>query len=174
MEGYLFCRLVDVVNSKIYSVYPEEAQVDTLPQKVLRLEEVLPEEVNLSDNELLVPAAHFQKEPIQTFGVPFFFVVKEGELLSSMRQRLCKKLEIPEKEFEKYKLAVVHSGRANYFSEEDIVISLDEFRPSPRTQITGFGNHAFHAATPWLGLDHINRTPKRQRLFLEKAIKIFN
>jgi hypothetical protein len=61
MEGYLFCRLVDVVNSKIYSVYPEEAQVDTLPQKVLRLEEVLPEEVNLSDNELLVPAAHFQK-----------------------------------------------------------------------------------------------------------------
>jgi hypothetical protein len=120
------------------------------------------------------------QEPIQTFGVPFFFVVKEGELLSSMRQRLCKKLEIPEKEFEKvtiialckhctsqaelsmqYKLAVVHSGRANYFSEgkgkyhsgililmtlvfviEDIVISLDEFRPSPRTQITG--SHFFH------------------------------
>ncbi|XP_062508101.1 ubiquitin carboxyl-terminal hydrolase 7-like isoform X2 [Corticium candelabrum] len=168
-------RLLDIVNSKIYSVYPQDAHVDTIPQKVLRLEEVLPEDLDLDDNKLLVPVAHFQKEPIQTFGVPFFFVVKEGELVSSLRHRICKKLEIGEKEFEKYKLALVHSGRAHFYPEsEDVTISLDDFRPPPRSHVAGFGNHALHAATPWLGLEHVNRTPKRQRVFLEKAIKIFN
>ncbi|KAJ8318152.1 hypothetical protein KUTeg_003243 [Tegillarca granosa] len=56
-----------------------------------------------------------------------------------------------------YKFAVVVMGRVEYISEED-----NDIR----------GNMQ---AKPWLGLDHINKTPKRSRYnYLEKAIKIHN
>ena len=42
-----------------------------------RIEEVPKDEVNLAEDEMLVPVAHFQKDTYSTFGIPFFIKVKE-------------------------------------------------------------------------------------------------
>lgn len=38
-------------------------------------------------------------EQIQTFGDPFFFVVREGETLESVRKRIQEKLQISDADF---------------------------------------------------------------------------
>ena len=81
--------------------------MDCLSQstKTFRIEEVPTEEVNLADDEVLVPVAHFHRETFSTFGVPFLLKIKNGEPLSKIRERVQKKIEVPEKDFEKVRLA---------------------------------------------------------------------
>ncbi|CAG0917542.1 unnamed protein product [Notodromas monacha] len=50
-----------------------------------------------------------------------------GEKLSSVRERIQKRLEVPEKEFEKWRLALVSGGKAVYLNDEDASIRLDDF-----------------------------------------------
>jgi len=59
-------------------------------------------------------------------------------------------------------------GRKTYIeNEEEYIIKLSDFKPP---QPTGH-----FSSKPWLGLDHINKAPKRGRYnYLEKAIKIHN
>eukprot|EP00118_Oscarella_pearsei_P005571 m.25698 g.25698 ORF g.25698 m.25698 type:complete len:1114 (+) comp28916_c0_seq2:103-3444(+) len=168
-------RLVDVVSARIFGVYSEDGRTDAIPQsKVVRLEEVPEEEMALAEDEMLVPVAHFHKEVFHTFGTPFFLVLKDKEPISSLRYRIQEKLELSDKDFEKYKLAVVKSARPFYFSEDESdkeAISLTDFKPTPSIH-PRYSN--IMGNLPWLGLDHVNRNPKRTRIFLEKAIKIFN
>lgn len=42
---------------------------------VYRVEEVPTDEMELSDNELLVPVNHFSKEVYSTFGTPFLIKI---------------------------------------------------------------------------------------------------
>lgn len=167
-------RLLEVISYKIYSIQREETLLDLLSSqgstKSYRIEEIPLDEVNLSSNETLIPVAHFQKEVFSTFGVPFLLKIKQNEPFSAVKERVQKKLDIPDKEFEKYKFAVVVMGRVEHISDEDqnIRVDLDIFKP-----------HAIQGANmqarPWLGLDHVNKTPKRTRYnYLEKAIKIHN
>jgi len=163
-------RLLEVVSYKIIGTQKEDVVLDCLNMstKTFRLEEVPPDQLNVAEDEVVVPAAHFQRETFSTFGVPFLFKIKNGEPLAKLRERLQDRLEIPEKEFEKFKLAIVMMGRQTYLPD-DYVVVLDEFQP--HTQVPGVQTHM----RPWLGLDHINKTPKRSRYnYLEKAIKIHN
>ena len=50
---------------------------------------------------MLVPVAHFHKEIFSTFGIPFYLKVRQGELISHVMDRIQKKLDIQDKEFEK-------------------------------------------------------------------------
>jgi len=47
--------------------------------------------------------------------------------VSSVRERIQKKLDIPEKEFEKYRLAVVNSNRPHFFDGEGEYITKEDF-----------------------------------------------
>ena len=49
--------------------------------------------------EFLLGVAHFTKEIYATFGTPFFFKCKQGELFKDIKQRIQKKLDVSEKEF---------------------------------------------------------------------------
>lgn len=44
--------------------------------KVYRIEEIPKDEVDLAEDETLVPVAHFHKEAYSTFGIPFLFKIK--------------------------------------------------------------------------------------------------
>jgi ubiquitin carboxyl-terminal hydrolase 7 len=44
--------------------------------RTFRVEEVPPDEYSLTEDELLVPVAHFHKEIYQTFGIPFLMKIK--------------------------------------------------------------------------------------------------
>ena len=54
---------------------------------------------------MLVPVAHFQREPYSTFGNPFLIKIKEGETYEEIKERIRAHLDVPEKDFEKYRYA---------------------------------------------------------------------
>lgn len=48
----------------------------TIGTKAYRIEEIPKDEVNLADDEMLVPVAHFHKDVFSPFGIPFMFKIK--------------------------------------------------------------------------------------------------
>ncbi|XP_052767469.1 ubiquitin carboxyl-terminal hydrolase 7-like isoform X2 [Mya arenaria] len=167
-------RLLEVIGCKIYSIQLEDMSLEMLTgtgTKALRVEEIPKEEVNLAADEVLIHVAHFHKEVFSTFGVPFLLKIKNSEKFSSVKDRIQKRLDVPEKEFEKYKFAVIVMGKVEYISDEDqdLKVNISQFFP----HLHAGGNMQ---SRPWLGLDHVNKTPKRSRVgnYLEKTIKIYN
>lgn len=73
-------RLIEIVGSKINRVLKEDLCIETLENqlstKSYRIEQVSEEELKLSQNELLLPIAHFTKEIYATFGIPFLMKVR--------------------------------------------------------------------------------------------------
>ncbi|KAK0051801.1 ubiquitin carboxyl-terminal hydrolase 7 [Biomphalaria pfeifferi] len=167
-------RLLEIISYKILAVQKEDLALDHLViggTKTYRIEEIPADEVTMAADELLIPVAHFQKEMYQTFGIPFLLKIKDNEPFSAVKERIQKKLDIPDKEFEKYKFAIIVMGRLEYISEDSQDIKVDLKKFIPHAVQSGMGMQA----RPWLGLDHVNKTPKRARYnYLEKAIKIHN
>ncbi|XP_054282413.1 ubiquitin carboxyl-terminal hydrolase 7-like isoform X2 [Macrosteles quadrilineatus] len=167
-------RLVEINGNKISLGPKEDMLLETLlvPQntsKVYRIEEIPKEEVEIGEDEALIPVAHFYKDVFSTFGIPFLIKVKQGEPFSEVKDRIAKKLGIQDKEFEKFKFAIVSLGRPQFINDdhESFCINLQDFRPHY--------NQGGTQSKPWLGLEHINKAPKRSRFnYLEKAIKIYN
>uniref|UniRef100_A0A8C7JUQ7 Ubiquitin carboxyl-terminal hydrolase 7 n=1 Tax=Oncorhynchus kisutch TaxID=8019 RepID=A0A8C7JUQ7_ONCKI len=96
----------------------------------------------------------------------YLCVCSQGEPFRDVMRRIQSMLEIQEKEFEKFKFAIVMMGRHQYLTEDEYEVNLKDFQPQP-------GNMSH--PRPWLGLDHFNKAPKRGRYtYLEKAIKIHN
>ncbi|CAG9767409.1 unnamed protein product [Ceutorhynchus assimilis] len=160
-------RLTELNCNKLLMGPKEDTPLDSLTTtKFYRVEEVPRDEVNVADDEMLISCAHFHKEVFATFGIPFLIKIKQGEHFSKVKERIQKKMAVPEKEFEKFKFAIVCMGRPQAISEDEYVVNLNDFRPLP-TQVG--------SPRPWLGLDHVNKAPKRTRFnYLEKAIKIYN
>lgn len=166
-------RLVEVISYKIFNVQKDDIQLECLSSagtKMYRIEEISKDELDATADDIVIPVAHFHKEIFSTFGVPFFLRVKNKEPLSQVRERIRARLEVPEKEFEKFKLAIIVMGRPRYLPEDgEGVVNIDDFH-IPNVQV-GHGMQT----RPWLGLDHVNRAPKTPRYnYLEKAIKIHN
>jgi len=165
---------VEINGNKISLGPKEDTLLETLlvPQntsKIYRIEEIPRDEVEIAEDEALIPVAHFHKDVFSTFGIPFLIKVKQGEPFSDVKDRIAKKLGIQDKEFEKFKFAIVSLGRAQFINDdhEGYCINLQDFRPH-------YGQGGAQSK-PWLGLEHVNKAPKRSRFnYLEKAIKIYN
>lgn len=171
-DGLSRLRLLEVISYKIFSVQREDILLECLNPggtKTFRVEEIPKDELSLAEDELLVPAAHYHKEIFSTYGVPFLLKIKNKEPFSKVKERIQKKLDVPDKEFEKYKFAIVVMGRPQYINEDqEYIVNLQDFMP----QHTQTGSMQ---PRPWLGLEHVNKAPKRSRYnYLEKAIKIHN
>ncbi|CAG5100968.1 Similar to USP7: Ubiquitin carboxyl-terminal hydrolase 7 (Homo sapiens) [Cotesia congregata] len=162
-------RLLEINCNRLLPGPKEDVPLEnltTIGTKAYRIEEIPKDEVNLADDEMLVPVAHFHKDVFSPFGIPFMFKIKHGEPFTKVKDRLLKKLGVQEKEFEKFKFAIVSMGKPQFITEEaDYYINLAEFRTTSSQALQ----------RPWLGLDHVNKAPKRPRInYLEKAIKIYN
>merc|ERR1712037_707306 len=123
-------------------------------QKSYRIEEIPPDQRDLTEDEMLVPVAHYQKEAYSTFGHPFLLKVKE---------RIQKFLDVSDKEFEKYRVSLVCMGRPRYLDEEQIkTVRLRDFALSSSASSGGGGGGATpdskHSgnqhAKPFIGLQH--------------------
>ncbi|TWW69657.1 Ubiquitin carboxyl-terminal hydrolase 7 [Takifugu flavidus] len=163
-------RLLEIVSYKIIGVHQEDELLECLSpaaSRTFRIEEIPLDQVDLDkDGEMLIPVAHFHKEVFGTFGTPFLLKIRQGESFREVMRRIQNMLEIQEKEFEKFKFAIVMMGRHQYITEDEYEVNLKDFEPQP-------GNMPH--PRPWLGLDHFNKAPKRGRYtYLEKAIKIHN
>lgn len=168
-------RIVEINGNKIIPGPTEETQLEYLQssgessmanQKVYRIEEIPTEELDLDDDEMLIPVVHFFKDVYNTFGTPFYIKAKNGEGFVSFKERIQKKLSVPEKEWEKYKFAVIATGQVDYLTEEYTNISLNDFKPQTNQP---------SVTQPYFGLEHLNKAQKRGRFnYAEKAIKIYN
>lgn len=168
-------RMLDVVQSRISSIMREDVLLEclqTAPPKSYRIEEVPNDELNLGQDDLLVPAAHFNKEPVNVYGVPFLLRLKNNEQLTKVKERILTKLDMTDKDFEKVRLAVVSQGRLVRYLQEDVdkTVHLEDFQPA-NTHVSGL------IGRPWLGLDHVGNkgvTKATRYNYPEKAIKIHN
>ncbi len=165
-------RLLDIISHKITQINEPEARIESLASpstKSYRVEEVPTSQEKVGDDELLVPVAHFQKEVYSTFGHPFLVKLKDGESFESVKSKIQEHLDLPDKEFEKYRVAVITMSRAKYL--EDLphnTVRLREFNREGQ----GTGGSS---PKPYIGLEHINKNSKRPRYnYMEKAIKIYN
>lgn len=175
-DGSGMLRCLEITSFRITSILPEDVLLDCLNasgNKTYRIEETPLDEVKIEGDEFLVPVAHFFKDPWQTFGVPFFIKLVNREPFSNVKERIQRKLDVPDKEFEKYHFAIVTSGRLNVLNEDnEYIVNKDDFHSS--SQISNLCS-AQMQPKPWLGLEHVNKAPKRSRYnYLEKAIKIHN
>lgn len=77
-EGTGKLRLLEVISYKITQVFLEEALLECIntSNKTYRVEEIPRDELVLEQNEFLMPVAHFQKEPMHTFGTPFLLKIR--------------------------------------------------------------------------------------------------
>ena len=147
-------RLLEIVSYKIQSIVYEEIRLDMLntsPPRWFRVEEIPKDEMEIGDDELLIPVAHFSKEIYSGFGIPFLLKVREGEPFSQVKgelflkiihidrkriisffrlDRIQKRLEVSDKEFEKYKFSVVVMTRIrNLADSPELTLNLEDFRP---------------------------------------------
>jgi len=169
-------RLLEIISYKIVSICKPDTSLEFLAQgatKTFRLEEIPAEELDIGEGEILVPVAHFTKEIFTTFGIPFLMKVKQGDSVESVRMRLQDRLSVPDKEFEKYRIAVVNQMKPHYVDEdEEKVHNIKDVIPSFRG-VAFYGTPP--SGRPWIGLEHINKANKRSRYsYTEKAIKIYN
>ncbi|PAA46731.1 hypothetical protein BOX15_Mlig008704g1, partial [Macrostomum lignano] len=153
-------------HSRIFSEHSRDLPLIRLqPSKSLRAEEVPPDELQVGPNELVVYAAHFNKDTYNQFGVPFTVKIRDGEQFSALKSRIQKRLEVPDSEMEKWRFAIVSSRGPNWLeNEEQTIVKLSYFKPE------GSNNNR-----PYLGLEHVNKIVKRPRIaYPEKPIKIHN
>ena len=65
-------RFVEIVASRLNRVFKEDVLIESLdaqlPNKSYRVEQILPDEVLNSNDEMILPVAHFSKEIYATFG----------------------------------------------------------------------------------------------------------
>ena len=164
-------RLLDIVGHKVHCVNSPDTPIDSLTtaqSKVYRVEEVPVDQVNVAEDELIVPVAHFHREAYSTFGNPFLIKIKEGESFETVKERIRAHLDVPEKEFEKYRMALVQNSRPHFIDDETVdQIKLSQFATG---QTVGA-----QSTRPFIGLQHTNKNSKRARYnYMEKAIKIYN
>nr|QEP51817.1 ubiquitin carboxyl-terminal hydrolase 12-like protein [Pinus massoniana] len=168
-------RLLEVFYHKIYKIFSINEKIENINDQywTLRAEEIPEEERNLSPGDRLIHVYHFNKDSsqnhiIQNFGEPFFFVIHEGEILSEVKERIKKKLQVPDEEFAKWKFAFLSLGRPEYLQDTDVV-----YHRFQRRDVYG-------AWEQYLGLEHSDNTSKRihqvsqNRHSFERSVKIYN
>ncbi|PHH89821.1 hypothetical protein CDD83_5201 [Cordyceps sp. RAO-2017] len=105
--------------------------------------ERVPDEELRADDKNFIQVFHFQNEVNRVHGVPFKFLLKEGEKFADTKKRLEKRTGLKGKSFEKIKFAVVR--RANY-SKPQYLNDDDELW------------NVASSEDDLLGLDHVDRT----------------
>jgi len=120
-------------------------------------EETPLEEMLADDKDKIINVFHFTKEPVRWHGVPFKFLLKPNEQFSDTKKRLQTRLNLSDKDFAKYRFALVSSAmfkQPTYIADEDVIY-----------------DHKWQDGDV-LGLDHIDRSGKARTGVGEKAIVI--
>ncbi|CRK86286.1 CLUMA_CG000165, isoform A [Clunio marinus] len=154
---------IDTTSLDKLQIYCEAASQNT-SQKFLRIEEIPVDEIDLDEQiETLVPVLHYHKNLFTTFGTPLLIKVCDQETFKDVKNRIQKKLNISQYEWEKYKLAIIQNKTVNPVDDNDKVV-LEKF------QIAEEGQRCI------LGLDHTNKNayPTSKLNIFEKSIKIYN
>jgi ubiquitin carboxyl-terminal hydrolase 7 len=149
-------RILEVFYHKIYKIFPSNEKIENINDQywTLRAEEIPEEEKELGPQDRLIHVYHFtrdasQNHMVQNFGEPFFLVMRENETLGEVKDRIQKKLQVPDEDFSKWKFAFLSLGRPEYLQDGDVVASRFQKRDT------------YGAWEHYLGLEHTDTAPKR-------------
>ncbi|KAL1876598.1 hypothetical protein VTK73DRAFT_9262 [Phialemonium thermophilum] len=137
-------RVYEISSHKFFRELDRTFPVISINEYTTVVAERIPqEELEADDPSAFISVFHFQNEPSRAHGMPFKFLLKEGEKFSETKKRLEKRTGLKGKSFEKIKFFVVRRSqfsRPKPLSDDDILwdvaASEDDF----------------------LGLDHPDRT----------------
>ncbi|KAF9328417.1 hypothetical protein BG006_008390 [Podila minutissima] len=122
----------------------------------LYVEEIPLDEHEHTELEAVIPCFHFTGDISRMHSIPFKLVVKENETFTDTKNRIHARLGMNDKDFAKVKFVLFNSSSAKLIpiGDDDI---LANFNLSPGDA---------------LGLDHIDKSGRSNRLGAEKAIFI--
>ena len=107
-------RFYEAHSNKIYKLLPPSHSVIALNEFMTVYGERIPEEEAELDKEKgdrLIYCFHFEKDPSKSHGVPFVFMMKDGEVFKDTKERISKRTGIKGKQLEKIRFAVVRGGQ---------------------------------------------------------------
>ncbi|PSR74161.1 hypothetical protein PHLCEN_2v10117 [Hermanssonia centrifuga] len=154
-------------DGKTQKEFTGSEMIGNIPDPVeLYAEETPREELDADDSDKLISVFHFSKEVSRTHGVPFRFVAKPGEKFADTKKRLQARLAVPDKDFAKYRFALIQVAtfkQPSYIEDETTLLK--------RTVEDTIYDHKF-APEDVLGLDHVDKSGKTRSGAGEKAIVI--
>ncbi|KAF9965293.1 hypothetical protein BGZ70_005095 [Mortierella alpina] len=149
-------RTFAVYNGKLIKEYGPQDPISVVHDSLnLYVEEIPTEEYDRKDEEQIIPCFHYTGDVGRLHGIPFRMVIKEAETFGDMKNRIRARLGMNEKDFSKVKFVLCQTnGKISALSDE---VVLGDIELSPGDAI---------------GLDHIDKTGRNNRLGAEKAIFI--
>ncbi|CAG8478586.1 24166_t:CDS:10 [Cetraspora pellucida] len=115
------------------------------------IKEIPQDEIELGTNDEIINVFHFTKKPLRAHGIPFKFVLKTTKL------RLRLRLGMNEEDFLKVKVAIIRAtlyAKPQYIENNDVILS------------------DYGLSNELLGLDHVVKTGRAERIGGEKAMYI--
>lgn len=136
-------RVYETSSNRFYREPVREHPVMNLNDFTQLYAERVPQDEAVAEDGNFIQVFHFQNDVSRVHGVPFKFLLIEGEKFADTKKRLEKRTGIKGKSFEKIKIAVVR--RANY-SKPQYLNDEDELW------------NVAQSDDDYLGLDHVDRT----------------
>jgi len=136
-------RIYETNSNRVYREPARDHAVLNLSDYTQIYAERVPSEEVDADEGNFIQVFHFQNEVNRSHGVPFKFLMVEGEKFADTKKRLEKRTGFKGKSFEKIKFALVR--RANY-SKPQYLEDDDELWSVATTE------------DDYLGLDHVDRS----------------
>ncbi|CAB4397745.1 unnamed protein product [Rhizophagus irregularis] len=144
-------RLYEVMNHKIQNEYKETELIGRIQEfMTLYAEEIPQDELLANSHDQIIQVYHFTKDPIQTHGIPFKFVIKNGETFADTKDRLQLRLCMNKTEFARIRIAIVSEftyKKLEYLENDDIILSEKKL-----------------SSTDYLGLDHVDETESTDKI----------
>ncbi|PKY61708.1 hypothetical protein RhiirA4_487043, partial [Rhizophagus irregularis] len=146
-------RLFEVYHNKIQKEYTETEPIERIHEyATLYAEEIPQDEVYADQNDRTIQVYHFTINPIRIHGIPFKFVIKNGETLENTKVRLRHRLGMSKIEFLKVKIAIVPGtsyAKPEYLEDDDIILSEKKL-----------------SNEECLGLDHLDKSLTEKVIFI--------
>ncbi|CAB5388507.1 unnamed protein product [Rhizophagus irregularis] len=146
-------RLFEVRYNKIQKNFTGSEPIESIQEfETLYAEEIPLDEIVINQYDQIIQVCHFTNDPVRLHGIPFKFVIKNGEKLADTKVRLRQRLGMNEKDFSKIKISIISETlytKPEYFYNDDIILSEK------------LSNEEF------LGLDYVD---KRVKLEVQKLI----
>ncbi|CAB5376644.1 unnamed protein product [Rhizophagus irregularis] len=148
---YSRIRLFEVHHNKIQKEYTGTEPIERIQEHAtLYAEEIPHDEIYANQNDRIIQVYHFTKDPLCLHGIPFKFVIKNGETLADTKVRLRHRLGMSEIDFLKVNIAIMPGtsyAKSTYLFGDDIILS--EMKLSNED---------------CLGLDHPDKTGRTEKV----------
>ncbi|EAQ85996.1 hypothetical protein CHGG_07249 [Chaetomium globosum CBS 148.51] len=118
-------RVYEISNHKFFRELDRSYPVISINDYTTVIAERIPtEDVEVTDQSQFISVFQYHSEPSRAHGIPFRFLLKEGEPFSETKKRLEKRTGLKGKSFEKIKFSLVRRAqfsRPQYLTDDDIV-----------------------------------------------------